>query len=46
MSDKRETIASLVSYLQALVEVSKHTDVRVFSEVKRTIGQIEKIINE
>lgn len=45
MSEK-ETVQSLIAYLQALSEVSKNSEVKVFSEIQRTISKIEKLINK
>lgn len=45
MSEK-ETVQSLISYLQALSEVSRNSEVKVFAEIQRTIGKIEKLINQ
>jgi hypothetical protein len=44
--DKKESVIALIQYLQTLVEVGKHSEVRVFSEIKRCIEKIERLIEE
>jgi hypothetical protein len=44
--DKKESVSELVQYLQTLVEVGKHSEVRVFSEIKRCIERIERLIED
>jgi hypothetical protein len=44
--EKNETIFALVQYLQALVEVDRHTNVKVFTELKTTVAKIERLIED
>lgn len=44
--NEHESIQSLIAYLQALTEVQKSGDVKVFAEIKRTIQKLEKLLND
>lgn len=44
--NEKETIMSLIAYLQALSEVSRNSNVKVFGEITRTIGKIENLLNK
>lgn len=46
MMDKKETVASLIAYLHALCDVSQNSEVRVFTEIKRTVAKIEKLLEQ
>ncbi|WP_180230005.1 hypothetical protein [Bacillus sp. AFS073361] len=41
-----EEVSALISYLQALVEVQKGGEIRVFAEMRRTIAKLERLLNE
>jgi hypothetical protein len=44
--NKSEEIQALIAYLQALVEVQKGGEIRVFAEMRRTISKLEKLLND
>jgi hypothetical protein len=45
MNDQ-EKLSHLIDYLKALAEISEKSDVKVFSEITRTIKEIDKLINQ
>jgi hypothetical protein len=42
--NKKEKIHALIAYLQVLTQVSK-CDVRVYDEIRRTVKQIDELLN-
>lgn len=43
--NEKDKLSYLIDYLKALAEISDKSEVKVFSEITRTIKEIEKIIN-
>ncbi|MFD0827098.1 hypothetical protein ACT8ZR_15775 [Neobacillus sp. M.A.Huq-85] len=44
--NEKEKLGYLIAYLQALAEISQKSEVKVFSEIKRVIKEIEELIKK
>jgi hypothetical protein len=43
--NEKETVMSLISYLNALSEISRNSDVKVHGEIRRVIAKLERLLN-
>jgi hypothetical protein len=43
--NSNEEVNVLISYLQALADVQRNSDVKVHAEIRRTIAKLEKLLN-
>lgn len=44
--NEHEKVEHLIAYLHALAQVSAKSDVKVFSEIQRTIKMIDELLNK